>query len=82
MAHYYYVVYFDEETKEWKHDYETESIKFDDGTIWNTETEEWESGYREDGTWNDTQEEVDLILFDGLKYLDRLSFIWRNNNGN
>lgn len=81
MAHYYYVVYFDEETKEWKHDHETESVRFD-GTIWNTETKEWESGYREDGTWNERQEEIDLILFDGLKYLDKLSFEREDVNGN
>lgn len=85
MAQYHYVIYFDEETKEWVHDVDTESVNFDNKTIWNTETEEWESGYHGDGIWNDKQDKVDEIMNDGLQFLNRVSAVWHlkeGNNGN
>jgi hypothetical protein len=85
MAQYHYVICFDEETKEWTHDVDTESVYFDNKTIWNTETEEWESGYLGDGVWNDKQDDVDEIMNDGLIYLNRISAVWHlkeGNNGN
>ena len=85
MAQYHYVMYFDEETKEWIHDVDTESVYFDNKTIWNTETEEWESGYLGDGIWNDKQDKVDEIMNDGLQFLNRISAVWHLkevNNGN
>ena len=76
MAQYHYVIYFDEETKEWIHDCDIESYKFYDGTIWNTETQDWESGYLGDGIWNDKQEKIDEIMNDGLQFLNRISAVW------
>jgi hypothetical protein len=85
MAQHYYVIYFDEETKEWIHDIDTESIRFDTGTIWNEEDGKWESGYLGDGIWNIRQEKVDEIMNDGLQFLNRISAVWHlkeGNNGN
>lgn len=85
MAQYHYVMYFDEETKEWIHDVDTESVYFDNKTIWNSETEEWESGYLGDGIWNNKQDKVDEIMNDGLQFLNRISAVWHLkevNNGN
>jgi hypothetical protein len=85
MAHYYYLVYFDEETKEWIHDVDSEEIRLEGKTIWNTETEEWESGYLGDGIWNDKQDKTDEIMNDGLQYLNRISAVWhlkKEKNGN
>ena len=85
MAHYYYLVYFDEETKEWIHDVDSEEIRLEGKTIWNTEKEEWESGYLGDGIWNDKQDKVDEIMNDGLQWLNRISAVWHlkeGNNGN
>ena len=75
MAQYHYVIYFDEETKEWCHDCDTEESKFQDGTIYDLEKDAWESGYLGDGVWNDKQEEVDLLLHDGLTFLNRISAV-------
>jgi hypothetical protein len=85
MAHYYYLVYFDEETKEWIHDVDSEEIRLEGKTIWNTEKEEWESGYLGDGIWNDKQDKVDEIMNDGLQWLNRISAVWhlkKEENGN
>lgn len=84
MAHFYYVIYFDEETKEWVHDCDTESVRFDEGTIWSEEDQEWTSGYLGDGVWNETQEKVDEIFADGLTFLNRISAVWhlKNNKEN
>jgi len=73
MSHYYYLVYFDEEAKEWFHDVDSEEIRLEGKTIWNTETEEWESAYLGDGIWNQKQEEVDSIMNDGIQFLNRIS---------
>ena len=81
MAHYYYLVYFDEETKEWIHDVDSEEIRLEGKTIWNTETEEWESGYLGDGIWNDKQDKVDEIMNDGLQFLNRISAVWHLTKG-
>lgn len=81
MAHYYYLVYFDEETKEWTHDVDSEEIRLEGRTIWNTETEEWESGYLGDGIWNDKQDKADEIMNDGLLYLNRISAVWHLKKG-
>ena len=75
MAQYHYVIYFDEETKEWIHDCDTESIRFDGDTIWNEEEQNWENVFTHDGIWKDKQEEVDLILHDGLTFLNRISAV-------
>lgn len=73
MTQHYYVIYFDEETKEWFHDCDVESARFNTGTIWNESEDKWESGYLGDGIWNNKQEEVDLIMNDGLQFLNRIS---------
>lgn len=85
MAHYYYLIFFDEETKEWIHDVDSEENRLQGKTVWNPETEEWESGYLGDGIWNDKQDKVDEIMNDGLQWLNRISAVWhlkKEENGN
>jgi hypothetical protein len=47
---YHYVVLFDEKLKTWTIDFEV-SINYDEGNVWDTQTQEWsyvESGEAED----------------------------------
>lgn len=68
MRQYYYVIYFDEETKEWIHDIDTESIRFDTGAIWNEEVGKWD--VEDANRWK-----VDALLNDGLHFLNNISAV-------
>lgn len=72
MRQHYYVIYFDEETKKWDHDIDTESIRFDTGTIWNEEGGKWESGYLRDDI---QQGKIDALMNDGLQFLNNISAV-------
>jgi len=43
---YHYVVVFDEATGEWSVDYDV-SLNFDNGHIWDTETQTWSAEYQD-----------------------------------
>jgi hypothetical protein len=55
---YYFSVVFDEATNEWDIDTEGEESDFPNGTIYNTETQEWEYGYAGDGVYTGREEEI------------------------
>jgi len=42
----------------WEWDTDTESARFDDGTIYDTETQEWETSYKGDGEYVDNDDEI------------------------
>ena len=71
MKEYHYVASYNAETKEWVHEYDVESIKFDGKTVWNHKTNEWESTYSGDGEWDESIDEIDALFYEGLKYLNR-----------
>lgn len=81
MAQYYYVICFDEETKEWIHDYDSEYVRFNNGTIWNEDLGRWERIYDNEGTKIYNSQKVDEILIDGLTFLNRISAVWHLTRG-
>jgi hypothetical protein len=52
----HFVVSYDEKTKEWKWDASVEEARFEEGTIYNYETNEWSSGYLGDGEYEPAEE--------------------------
>ena len=52
----HFVVSFNEETGKWKWDTSVEEARFDEGTIFNYETNEWSSGYLGDGEYEPAEE--------------------------
>jgi hypothetical protein len=52
----HFVVSYNEATKEWKWDTSVEEARFDEGTIFNYETNEWSSGYLGDGEYEPAEE--------------------------
>ncbi len=76
MAQYYYVICFDDETKEWIHDADSEYIRFNHGTIWNEEIGQWERTHDQEGNLKEEQSKVDEIFGDGLTFLNRISAVW------
>jgi hypothetical protein len=76
MAQYYYVICFDDETKEWIHDTDSEYVRFTNGTIWNEEIGQWERTHDQEGNLKEEQNKVDEIFGDGLTFLNRISAVW------
>jgi hypothetical protein len=71
MNQYHYVVVFDEQ-EGWRICSWTEESKFPDGTIYNTETGAWESGYQGEGIFFDRECEITSQLTIALDKLTKV----------
>jgi hypothetical protein len=71
MNQYHYVVVFDEQ-EGWRIDPWTEEARFPDGTIYNTETDSWESGYQGEGIFFDRECEITSQLTIALDKLTKV----------
>jgi hypothetical protein len=60
----HFVVSFDEATGKWKWDTDSEEARFEDGTIYNPENDEWSNGYLGDGIYEPNEE----ILVEQIKH--------------
>jgi hypothetical protein len=54
----HFVVSFNEETGKWKWDTDVEEARFEEGTIYNTDSNEWSSGYLGDGKYEPAEKEL------------------------
>jgi hypothetical protein len=54
----HFIVKFNEETGAWSWDTDVEEARFDEGTIFNYDTNEWSSGYLGDGEYEPNEEEL------------------------
>jgi hypothetical protein len=71
MNQYHYVVIYDE-IDGWRIDPWTEEARFPDGTIYNTETDSWESGYQGEGIFFDRECEITSQLTIALDKLTKV----------
>lgn len=71
MNQYHYVVVFDDEAG-WRVCPWTEEAKFPDGTIYNTDTGGWESGYQGEGVFFDRECELTEQLTIALNKLSEV----------
>jgi hypothetical protein len=71
MNQYHYVVVFDEATG-WRIDPLQEEIRFVDGTIYDTDTHSWESGYQGEGIFFDRECELTSQLTIALDKLSKV----------
>lgn len=63
---YHYIVKYTEE-EGWTIDTDSEETRFPDGTIWNSESGEWEYAYLGEGQFNGKELELTEQLTDKLK---------------
>jgi hypothetical protein len=75
MTQYYYLICFDEDTKEWIHDCDTESIRLNDKTIWDDEKQAWISNRDSLGNLTKGQLKADELFADGITFLNRISAV-------
>jgi PKD repeat protein len=67
----YFVVSYDTDTGEWDIDTDAETLKFDNETIYNNETGQWETAYLGDGEYNDNDDDIAGKLYMVLKQLNK-----------
>lgn len=65
MAEHHFIVKYDDETKTWSHDVDSEEVRFPDGTIWNESLGTWDYSYQGEGKFypmpeGKTSDELDL----------------------
>jgi hypothetical protein len=67
----HYVINFDTETNLWEHDVDTESVYFDNKTVWDTDKGEWLNGRMRDGIYLDDADRIDNLIVQAVNSLNR-----------
>ena len=62
MAEHHYIIKFDDVTKEWSQDTDSEEVRFPDGTIWDEATKEWVYPYVGEGEFYRNADVIDERL--------------------
>ena len=67
----HYVINFDTETNLWEHDVDTESVYFDNKTVWDTNTGEWLNGRMRNGIYLNDADRIDNLIVQAVNSLNR-----------
>lgn len=62
MAEHHYIIKFDDITKEWSHDADSEEVRFVDGTIWDESESSWFTPFQGDGQFYRNADGIDEQL--------------------
>lgn len=54
----HFILVYDTKTEGWELDTDCEELRFPDGTIWNEESQVWETGYLGDSVYEEQEEEL------------------------
>jgi hypothetical protein len=71
MKKHHWVVVFDKQ-KGWHIEPEVEEEVFDNGTIYDTDTYSWSSGYKGDGVYDETDMELTHVLLSILETMNEV----------
>jgi hypothetical protein len=66
----HFVIKFSESTNSWSWDTDVEEARFDEGTIFNYDTNEWSSGYLGDGDYEPAEDKLIEQLSHGLNTMN------------
>ena len=75
MSEYHFIVKFDSKTTEWSWDVDTEQTKFDDGTIWDADAQEWRFDYKGDGEYDAVAETINDYFPQAIELLNNLKYL-------
>ena len=70
MKH-YFSLSFDAETNTWDWDTDQEEVAFPDGTVYNSETNEWTIAYLGDGEYIDNEDEVSSQMYCHIRLMNQ-----------
>lgn len=68
IEHHFIVKYSTENGWEW--DTDSEEMRFQDGTIWNSDTQEWSIGYAGDGEYVDNDDVIGENLGSAIQLMN------------
>jgi hypothetical protein len=54
----HFILVYDTKTEGWELDTDCEELRFPDGTIWNEESQSWETGYLGNSIYEEKEEEL------------------------
>lgn len=73
MKQHHYILCYETDTQSWILDSDCEEAHFPDGTIWNNDSQEWESGYLGDGKYESNEEELGAAINAALAVLNSIT---------
>lgn len=71
MAEHHYIIKFDDVTKTWSQDTDSEEVRFPDGTIWDEKKNDWEFSYQGDGQFYRNADTVDEQVTEFIEGLNK-----------
>ena len=71
MAEHHYIIKFDDVTKSWSQDTESEEVRFVDGTIWDDKEQAWFVPYQGDGQFYRNADVIDEMLSMHIEEMNR-----------
>jgi hypothetical protein len=71
VAEHHYIIKFDDVTKEWSQDVDSEEARFVDGTIYDEEQSSWFSPYQGDGQFYRNADKIDEQLSSFIEGLNK-----------
>jgi hypothetical protein len=75
MKQHHYIIYYEEDTKSWVHDIDSEDVKFPEGTVFNIENQDWEYGYDKNLDPIGKHKDANEMLREGLVWLNRIAAV-------
>lgn len=76
MNEFYFILSYNDETKEWTHEVDVEYMKFGVNNCLNIEQDLWLSYMNEDGSYKKGQIDGEELLGEALMILNRLSAVF------
>lgn len=71
MAEHHYIIKFDDVTKVWSQDPDSEEVRFVDGTIYDDEEQSWFTPYQGDGQFYRNADDIDGQLSEFIEGLNK-----------
>lgn len=71
MAEHHYIIKFDDVTKTWSQDTDSEEVRFVDGTIYDNAEQAWFSPYQGDGEFYRNADVIDEMLSDVIEEMNK-----------
>ena len=67
----HFIVSYDTDTGEWDIDIDAETSRFNNETVYDNDTDQWETAYLGDGEYNDNDDDIAGKLYMALKQLNK-----------
>lgn len=80
MNEFYFILSYNDETKEWTHEVDVEYVKFGANSCLNIDEDRWLPYINEDGSYKKGQTDGEELLDEAISILNRLSAVFHLRN--